>query len=127
MSTRRLCVAFSLLVPLAAASAQAPRRAAPEMRCGWFDNPTPANAWLTDRDGEWLISMQGGYQATGDWPAFDDSKGTQWVYENVGSYGYGCACMRVVTDPRRRRIVEILSASAKPLRACRRDPALPRR
>jgi hypothetical protein len=22
-----------------------------EKRCGWFQNPTPANAWLTDKDG----------------------------------------------------------------------------
>src|SRR5678816_1524495 len=41
-----------------------------EMRCGWFSNPTPANASLFDREGEWIISVQGGYQAEGDWPTF---------------------------------------------------------
>ena len=29
----------------------------PETRCGWFSNPTPANAWLTDKNGEWLFSV----------------------------------------------------------------------
>ena len=38
-----------------------------ETRCGWFSDPTPANASLYDRDGEWIIAVQGGYQAEGDW------------------------------------------------------------
>ena len=38
---------------------------APERRCGWLQNPTPANYWLIDRDGEWTIGAQGGYQAPG--------------------------------------------------------------
>ncbi|HRB21197.1 MAG TPA: DUF4087 domain-containing protein [Nitrosomonas sp.] len=45
-----------------------------EKICGWFDNPTPANAWLTDHHGEWTIAVQGGYQAEGDWPSFSDSQ-----------------------------------------------------
>ncbi|CRY57953.1 Uncharacterised protein [Yersinia pseudotuberculosis] len=49
-----------------------------ERRCGWFENPTPANATLTDRDGMWEIGTQGGYQAKGDWPGFSPA---QW-----GSY-----------------------------------------
>lgn len=39
-----------------------------ETRCGWFSNPTPANIWLYDRDGEWTIGVQGGYQVEGEWP-----------------------------------------------------------
>jgi hypothetical protein len=31
-----------------------------ETRCGWFSNPTPANIWLYDRDGDWTIGVQGG-------------------------------------------------------------------
>jgi Protein of unknown function (DUF4087) len=46
-----------------------------ETRCGWFSNPTPANASLFDRDGEWIIGVQGGYQAEGDWPDFEPG---QW-------------------------------------------------
>jgi len=32
-----------------------------ETRCGWFSNPTPANAWLWDREAEWIIGVQGGF------------------------------------------------------------------
>ena len=91
-----------------------------ENRCGWFDNPTPANASLVDKDGEWIIGVQGGYQAEGDYPDFDDK---DWVKTNV-NYGYGCACMRVKVDFKTHRILEIASATAKPLSACRKDPAL---
>jgi len=41
-----------------------------ETRCGWFSNSTPANASVHDREAEWIISVQGGYQAEGDWPEF---------------------------------------------------------
>ncbi|MGL4666856.1 MAG: DUF4087 domain-containing protein, partial [Saezia sp.] len=34
---------------------------AAEWRCGWLENPTPANQWLIDRDGAWTISLQGAY------------------------------------------------------------------
>ncbi|HLL99630.1 MAG TPA: DUF4087 domain-containing protein [Pyrinomonadaceae bacterium] len=91
-----------------------------ENRCGWFENPTPANAWLTDRDGEWIIGIQGGHQAEGDYPEFADD---QWVKTNV-NYGYGCACLRVKVDYKTQRVLEIASATAKPLSACRQDPAL---
>ncbi len=91
-----------------------------ENRCGWFENPTPANAWLTDKDGEWLVGVQGGYQAEGDWAEFSDD---QWVKTN-GYYGYGCTCMQVTVDRKNMQIVKIQSATAKPLSACRNDKAL---
>ena len=108
-------------------TAQAPARstghAAPlENRCGWFHNPTPGNATLTDRDGEWVISTQGGASAEGDWPVFTDA---QWKRTN-GHYGHGCACMKVVVDRSEQRVLRIASATAKPLKACREDRALPR-
>ena len=99
---------------------RAPSKA--ETRCGWFDNPTPANASLHDREGEWIISVQGGHQAEGDWPSFGPK---QWVETN-GHYGYGCACLRVQVDRESHRVTEIESARARPLSACRRDPALKR-
>jgi hypothetical protein len=95
-----------------------------ERRCGWFQNPTPANAWLSDRDGLWLISTQGGYQAQGDWsPEFPSG---QWIRTNAGSYGYGCACFDVTVDrsTNPKRIVEITSSQAQPLKVCRTDPSL---
>ena len=91
-----------------------------EMRCGWFSNPTPANASLFDREGEWIIGVQGGYQAEGDWPSFSPK---QWVKTNV-HYGYGCACLRVRVDRSEQRILVIENAQARALSACRRDPAL---
>ena len=92
----------------------------PETRCGWFSNPTPANAWLNDSQGEWTISIQGGYQAEGDYPNF---KPSQWVETN-GPHGYGCACMKVTTDKSEMKILKIFSATARPLSACRKDKRL---
>jgi hypothetical protein len=91
-----------------------------EMRCGWFSNPTPANASLYDREDEWIISVQGGYQAEGDWPEFSPK---QWVETNV-HYGYGCACLSVRVDHSNKRVIKIGSARARPLSVCRRDRAL---
>jgi hypothetical protein len=94
-----------------------------ELHCGWFDNPTPYNAWLTDKFGEWTISIQGGYQAEGDWPDFSAK---QWVETN-GHYGYGCACINAKVNRRDMKVIEIKNAYAKPLAACRKDKALKRR
>ncbi|MCW5958783.1 MAG: DUF4087 domain-containing protein [Pyrinomonadaceae bacterium] len=91
-----------------------------ENRCGWFFNPTPANAWLNDKDGQWIIAVQDGHQAEGDWAEFSDD---QWVATN-GNYGYGCACMRVIVDKKNMRVLKIVSARSKALSACRRDKAL---
>ena len=95
---------------------------AAETRCGWFSNPTPANASLHDREAEWIIGVQGGHQADGDWPEFSPK---QWVETNV-HYGYGCACMSVEVDGDSHHVIKILSARARPLSACRRDKALKR-
>jgi hypothetical protein len=93
-----------------------------EVRCGWFSNPTPANASLYDRDDEWIIGVQGGHQAEGDWPAFGPKR---WVPTN-GNYGYGCACLRVRVNRETHEVVEIKSSRTQPLAACRRDRSLRR-
>ncbi len=108
---------------LAIALAAAPVAAA-ETRCGWLQNPTPANWWLIDRDGEWLIGAQGGYQAPG-MDEMPDMSTRGWVEVN-GHHGYGCACMRVATDRATRRVTRIFSARPVPLRQCRADRRLPR-
>lgn len=103
-------------------AARAEDAVAATLRCGWFDNPTPANASLHDKDGEWTIAVQGGHQAKGDWPpAF---KPAQWVRYGSGNYGFGCACLKVTVDAEEKNVVAILSAQAKPLAACRRDAAI---
>ncbi|HWT13340.1 MAG TPA: DUF4087 domain-containing protein [Allosphingosinicella sp.] len=114
-----------MLAPLLVALALAAQPAAgSERRCGWLHNPTPANWWLIDRDGEWLIGAQGGYQAPGMDDMPDMSTGG-WVETN-GHYGYGCACMDVITDRRSSRVTRIFSARPLPLRQCRADRRLPR-
>ena len=104
----------------ARSESQEPAPSKPEMRCGWFSNPTPGNAWLYDRDGEWTIGVQMGHQADGDWPDFSPK---QWIETNV-HYGYGCACLKVRVDREAKRVIKIESARARPLSVCRRDKAL---
>lgn len=98
---------------------------ASETRCGWLQNPTPANWWLKDKDGTWTISAQGGYQARGmdNIPNIDDK---EYIRTN-GYYGYGCACLRVSTDRNRMRITKIDSGQQLPLRTCREDRNLPKK
>jgi flagellum-specific peptidoglycan hydrolase FlgJ len=92
-----------------------------ENRCGWYENPTPGNHWLTDKDGEWTLGTQGGNQADGDYPPeFSDA---QWIRTN-GNYGYGCACLRVQVNKKEMQITKVVSATARPLSACRNDKAL---
>ena len=125
---RLMLVSCLLLTTAAFAGAPPPAREAPlalqesELRCGWFSNPTPANASLYDRHGEWIIGTQGSYQAEGDWPEFGRG---QWVRTN-GNYGYGCACLRVRVNHNNHRVLEIENAEARPLGVCRRDRSLRR-
>jgi hypothetical protein len=106
------------LVLIALALAAVSSAEAAERRCGWWQNPTPANVWLLDKDGEWTVAVQGGHQADGDWPDFK-----QWVKVN-GNYGYGCACIDVEVDRATKTVLKIVRAQARPLSACRRDKAL---
>jgi len=94
-----------------------------EKRCGWLQNPTPANWWLVDRDGSWTISVQGGYQAPGIDNIPDLSQG-DYVMTN-GYYGYACACLDVTANRRTMRITNIYRAEQLPLVTCEDDPALP--
>jgi hypothetical protein len=86
-----------------------------ETRCGWFDNPTPANVSLFDRDAEWIIGVQGGYQVEGDWD-WPDFKPGQWVSTNAGSYGYGCVCLQLRVNKETHKVLEIKSARAATVR-----------
>ena len=116
---------MNLLLYLVAAALAAGTPAKAERRCGWLDNPSPANLWLVDRHGEWLITQQGGYRARGSDEMPDMSTlGQVTEGENHGS---SCACMVVTTDRARSRITRVLSARPVPLRQCRSDRRLPRR
>jgi hypothetical protein len=97
-----------------------------ENRCGWYENPTPANHWLTDGTRQWIIGTQGGFQARGIERIPDlSSNSSRWIATHPnGSYGYGCVCMGVRTDRRNGRITQIHSARSVPLAQCRRDRRL---
>ena len=111
----RALLLAALLLPAAAPAAWA------ETRCGWIVNPTPANWWLEDADGTWLLMTQGAPGVPGMELIPDLTEG-DWVRTN-GWYGYGCACMEVVR--RGDSIARILSFEQIPLRRCLADPALP--
>ena len=94
-----------------------------ETRCGWLHNPTPRNWYLIDKDSRWVISMQGGYEAKG----MDNLPTNEKEYVKTnGYYGYGCACMDVVTDSARLRVSEIRGGESLPLSTGRQDPNLPK-
>ena len=116
LATLLLVASTIVLVPPAHAGA-----AHVERRCGWYENPTPGNVTLTDRDGTWVISMQGGHEAEGPSPRFSDA---QWVQTNSGGHGYGCACLTLHTDTVRHVVLSVSKAAARPLDVCRRDKRL---
>ena len=107
--------------PAAAKAAPGPATA---KRCGWLHNPTPANWWLTDRDGEWILMTQGVAEETPGMEEIPDMSQHEWE-ETHGHYGYGCACMTVTADPATRRVLRIAKVEPKPLATCRADRALP--
>lgn len=113
------CLALSSTVGLAAATGKS------EKRCGYLENPTPGNWWLTDRDGEWVIGAQGGYQAEGIDVLPESFFERGWVRTN-GWYGYRCACLTVTTDRKQMRIGKILSGEPLPMSRCSRDKAIRR-
>ncbi|MDB5670431.1 MAG: hypothetical protein JWO25_1390 [Alphaproteobacteria bacterium] len=114
-----LPIAASLPAPLAAAAK------APAPRCGWVVNPTPANWSLIDREGEWVMGMQGGYQARG-LDTMPDLSESRWVVTNGSSYGYGCACMSADVDRKAKRVVRIRGVRQQSLAICRADHKLKR-
>jgi hypothetical protein len=93
-------------------------------RCGWLSNPTPGNWELFDRDGEWLLGAQGGFQAPG-LDEIPDMTTAGWKSRNR-SYGYGCACLTLTVDSASREVLRIANARPRPLKQCSADRALPR-
>ena len=108
---------FSSAAMLAGATA-----ASAEMRCGWVENPTPGNYYLSDRDGRWEISAQGGYEAEGMDKIGDLSAGDYRATN--GNYGYACGCATVKSDADSQRIVVIDAFMQKTLADCEADPNL---
>ncbi len=120
-----LAAAAVLAAPVAVEAKPATRAPAQQgqQRCGWLANPTPGNYWLTDRDGEWTIVTQGGEREPQGWENSPDFSTNGWVATN-GSYGYGCACMRVDVNRSEMRVSRFYSGRPVPLAQCRRDRSL---
>lgn len=101
---------------------------ATETRCGWIDNPTPANWWLTDAQGEWTLGEQGGYQISdSSWDNLsaaiaNDSRAYFEPY-NGPAHGRFCGCI-TGTFSTQHRVVSVVSSKQKPLSACYADPKL---
>ncbi len=96
---------------------------AAEKRCGYVENPTPGNWWLTDGQGQWIMGTQGSEAAEGMEAMPESFFGKGWVRTN-GSYGYRCGCLTIDTDRAQQRISRVRSAQALPLNRCTADPAL---
>jgi len=124
MSTEQRIMSLANCVLFAAMLTTTPVIAA-EKRCGWLDNPTPANWWLIDRDGEWVISIQGGdregmYLDDSSWdnlPEIDKRKG-KFVKTN-NEYGYSCVCLYVITNQDQKKIIKIIGGKQLPLKPCK--------
>lgn len=97
-----------------------------ETRCGWLDNPTPGNWWLTDSEGQWTLATLGGDAVPG-MENMPDMTAGEWVLRN-GSHGYGCACALLVTRLSDRKVLRIGWVKQLSLETCNTDPRLsPRR
>lgn len=98
---------------------------AAETRCGWLENPSPANWWLTDADGSWTLSTQGGEQLDDtSWGNMPKANSDEYVATN-GSYGYSCVCLKVSVDKTQHRILQVHSGKQLLLKKCLEDPSLP--
>lgn len=93
-----------------------------QTRCGWINNPTPANWWLVDGDGLWMIGVQGGHQAPG-LELIDISRNDA---QYVSNYRYACGCVRAdYRDGQERVAARVLAYQSRTLKACLEDPNVP--
>ncbi|WP_241975054.1 DUF4087 domain-containing protein [Paraburkholderia sp. BL17N1] len=58
MNFRHVVRAFFGCISIASCGTHAVA-ASRQNRCGWLQNPTPANWWLDDKDGIWTLSVMG--------------------------------------------------------------------
>lgn len=100
----------------------APSLYAKENRCGWIENPTPGNYWLTDREGDWTISTQG-KEGTEGMEYLVGFSSNEFINTN-NRYGYGCGCIISDSSKKTKKITRIFSFKELPLRVCKMDPSL---
>ncbi|MHA2710217.1 DUF4087 domain-containing protein [Vibrio owensii] len=97
---------------------------AEETRCGWLENPSPANMWLIDRDGTWNILFQGT-------PSVLNEESMELLYQAIAnenefvrtnrSHGFSCACLTVDADKGTNSITAIYKSKQLPLKQCLED------
>ena len=85
-------------------------------------NMSPGNFTLRDRDGEWTISEQGGYEARGA-DKIPDLSGDEFV--DLGPHGYACGCIDGVMNAQTHEVVGIIGFTQKKLKDCLADDELP--
>ncbi|WP_373891099.1 DUF4087 domain-containing protein [Klebsiella variicola] len=100
----------------------APSLYAKENRCGWLENPTPGNYWLTDKDGDWTISTQE-KEGPKEMEYLVGFPSKEFINTN-NSYGYGCGCILSEASKESKEITRIFNFKALPLRVCKTDPSL---
>ena len=92
-------------------------------RCGWLANLTPNDMWLVDKEATWVITSQAGAQSAAGLDRLPDFDRRQFL-RTAGDYGYGCACMKVLTGPE-QTISVIFSARIQAIAICKADGSLP--
>ena len=90
------------------------------LRCGWLEKSMTSGVKITDNDGVWTIRTGKDGIANDDLPILDPD---QWVATSSNE-GYGCVCLRVVTNVSTHKVVKLISSSPKSLLACRNDKKL---
>lgn len=114
---------LSVVLFASAPASPRPPSSSAAVRCGWLDNPTPGNFSLRDRDGEWVLAEQGGYQARGV-DLIPDLSGDEFVETN-GHHGYACACVKASVDEKTHQVLKVVSVKQRLLKVCLADPDLP--
>ena len=126
MNMRAMILAAPLLLafgPLLADDVSAAEN--PVTRCGWVQNPTPGNWWLTDAEGDWILATQGSDNGAEGMDLIGDISAHDYVMSN-GNYGYACGCMKVIANRDTMQVERVLSFRQLPLSKCDRDPNLPK-
>jgi len=96
---------------------------AKEMRCGWLENPSPANIWLIDKDATWFLSAQGRFNLDHQSLdlAYEGIKNKEQFVKTNENYGFSCACLTVDVNEDAEEIVKVYKSTQLNLKQCLAD------
>lgn len=99
---------------------------AKERRCGWLENPSPANLWLIDKDATWFISAQGRFNLDNESVdlVYDAIKNDQNFVRTNRNHGFSCACLTVDVNQDAKEIVKVYESTQLNLKRCLEDIAI---